>query len=367
MDRKAAMTWIVSVVCACCLRLSQAKTLSQLVAAAMDCRRISLASLGRSLPGITKHQIKKAWRFCANSRIETAYAMRGVLRQVFASKEKKPLLSALDWTDIKGYQTLMAALVVKGRAVPVCWASCLSHTYDGHRSRNAFEESLLLALRTMLPEGKRVILLADRGFGRTELARFCQQYHFAYVIRIQPDVYVNGSSYTGKLVDYPVYKGICRLLKNLAYRAERPVMQNVVIRWVRGLPAKRDECWFLMSDLVGGPAQISKLYGKRMAIEEFFRDLKNKRNGWSLRDTQISRSDRLNRMLLILALACILLSGIGLKALGCCSPNQWNAASKNQCSIFLIGLLMRTKINCSPDVALRRLLTAAQNAAPNWG
>jgi hypothetical protein len=363
MNRRDAMPWIVSV-CAITLRLSQAKTLSQLVGAAMVCQRISLAAIGRSLVGTAKHQIKKVYRFCANDRIETADAMVGIVKRVWASTKQRPLVIALDWTDIKGYQSLVAALVLKGRAVPLCWASCRKDTYEGHRSRNAFEESLLLVLKAMLPAGRRVILIADRGFGRTELARFCQHHGFDYIIRINPDVHVQGTSYTGKLIDYPVHKGLCRFLRNLAYRSHHPVFQNVVVRWVRGLAERRDECWFLMTNLIGGPARISNLYGQRMAIEEFFRDLKNKRNGWSLRDTQITKADRL---LLILAIAYILVCGVGLQAQKTCGPAAWNAASKNQCSMFCIGLLMLAKIPCSHAQAFRRVLTAAQNAAPKWG
>ena len=36
----------------------------------------------------------------------------------------------------------------------------------------------------MIPQQVQVILLADRGFGRTELARFCQNQGFNGIIRI---------------------------------------------------------------------------------------------------------------------------------------------------------------------------------------
>lgn len=241
MDRTNTISWVVSV-CAVYLRLSQAKTLGTLVAGAMRCQRISLANMGRQMLGSAKHQIKRCWRFCANERVETSEAMRGVVERL-VRKRKKPLLVALDWVDIKGYQTLMACAVLKGRAVPLCWASTAGHVYDGHKSRNAFEESLLLVLRSMIPREMKVIILADRGFGRTELARFCQNQGFDYVIRICPDVHVRCASYTGKLLDYPVHKGVCKLLKQVDYRQHKSVTQNIVVRWVRGLPQKRDECW----------------------------------------------------------------------------------------------------------------------------
>jgi len=366
MHRKDAIAWVVSV-CSVSLRLSQAKTLSILVASAMHVERISLANIGRAMQGMVKHQIKRCWRFCANDRIETADAMRGVLRKVL-KKRKKKLLVSFDWTDIKGFQTLMASVVFKGRSIPICWASCKKHVYDGHRSRNAFEESLLMMLRSMVPAQVKVILLADRGFGRTELARFCQQHGFAYVIRIQPNVHVNGPGYQGKLIDYPVRKGICKLLKSVLYRSqENPVMQNIVIRWVTNLPKNRDECWFLMTNLQAGPAQLSQLYRRRMTIEELFRDQKNKRNGWSLRDTKITRPERLDRLLLILAIAYLLLCGLGLIALQISKPGHWASSTRNECSVFTIGKIMLRRLNIPIATVLQAIFTAMEDAVPKWG
>jgi hypothetical protein len=365
MDRTATISWVVSV-CAVYLRLSQAKTLGALVAGAMRCQRVSLANIGRQMLGSAKHQIKRCWRFCANERVESADAMRGVVKRLLR-KRKKPLVVALDWVDIKGYQTLMACAVLKGRAIPLCWASTSGHVYQGHKSRNAFEESLLLVLRSMIPRELKVIILADRGFGRTELARFCQNQGFDYVIRICPKVHVRCASYQGKLLDYPVYKGICKLLSQVDYRRHQSVNQNIVVQWVRGLPIKRDECWFLMSSLEGGPARISKLYASRMTIEELFRDGKSKRNGWSLRDTQLSSPERLDRMLLILAVAYLLLCGLGLLARQKHKPSSWCSSSKEQCSIFGIGLIMLRKIKGTPPQAFAAVFDLSQEVAANWG
>lgn len=366
MHRKDAIAWVVSV-CSVSLRLSQAKTLAILVAAAMRVQRISLANIGRQMLGCAKHQIKRCWRFCANGRVESADAMRGVLQRVL-KKRKQKLLISFDWTDIKGMQMLMAAAVIKGRGVPLCWASCSGHTYDGHRSRNAFEESLLLVLRSMIPRQVKVIILADRGFGRTELARFCQRQGFGYLIRIQPDVHVRCRSYSGKLLDYPVHKGIARVLKNAAYRQKNPLQQHVVIRWKRGLPARRDECWFLATDQQASAVRLCELYGQRMTIEQLFRDGKSKRNGWSLRDTRIKRPDRLDRLMLILALAYLLLCGLGLLAKRLCGPAQWSSNNQgDSCSVFQIGLLMLGKLRCSAAAAFAAFRQATEEAVPKWG
>ena len=366
MHRKDAIAWVLTV-CAGSLRLSQAKTLSMLVAAPMHVQRISLANIGRSLTGTAKHQIKRTWRFCANERIETADAMRGIVRRLL-KKRKKKLLIAIDWVDIKGFQTLMASVVLKGRSIPIAWASTTNHVYDGHRSRNAFEESLLLVLRDMIPPHIKVIVLADRGFGRTALATFCQRQGFGYVIRIQPKVTVRLHGFHGKLLDYPVKKGIAKVLKRVSYRSDGAVTQNVVVHWKKNLPKKRDECWFLMTDQLGSAQQICRLYGQRMTIEQLFRDDKGKRNGWSLRDTRITKPDRIDRLLLILAIAYLLLCGVGLLAQTLFKPSAWCSSNRErECSVYTIGLIMLRKINAKPTDAFAAVLRLSESAAPNWG
>jgi hypothetical protein len=366
MHRKDAIAWVLTV-CAESLRLSQSKTLSILVAAAMGVQRISLANIGRALSGTTKHQIKRCWRFCANPRVETADAMRGIVARLLR-KRKKKLIVAVDWVDIKGFQTLLASVVLKGRSVPICWASTARHVYDGHRSRNAFEESLLLVLRDMIPRQVKVVILADRGFGRTALATFCQRQGFGYVIRIQPKVTVRLHSFHGKLLDYPVCKGVAKVLKRVRYRSDEAVTQNVVVHWRRNLPRKRDECWFLMTDQNGSAQQICRLYGQRMTIEQLFRDDKSKRNGWSLRDTKITQPDRIDRLLLILAIAYLLLCGVGLIASTRFKPSAWCSTNRaRECSIYTIGMMMLRKMEVTPPKAFAAVFELSESVAPNWG
>lgn len=119
----------------------------------------------------------------------------------------------------------MAAAVLKGRAVPLLWASYT----DGQlfRSQNSFEERRLRLLVSMLPEGVKIILLADRGLGRIELARTCQQLGIRFLIRIKRDVTVSHPSYRGKLCDYPIKKGMWRVLAGCQYRSDQAVTLNV--------------------------------------------------------------------------------------------------------------------------------------------
>jgi len=146
---------------------------------------------------------------------------------------------------------------------------------------------------------------------------------------------------------------VAKLLKRVSYRSDDAVIRNVVVHWKKNLPRNRDECWLLMTDQPGSAVQLCKLYGQRMTIEQLFRDEKSKRNGWSLRDTQITKPDRIDRLLLILAIACLLLCGVGLIAKQRFTPSAWCSTNRDiECSLWTIGLIMIDKIDASPPAAL---------------
>jgi len=181
----AVVAFVLSVCTA--LRSSQAKTLADLVAAAVGVGRVRLAALGRRLRGdaLCKHKIKRTWRFCTNHRVTVADGMQGVLDRLARRHRHAPLLVALDWVEVRTFHTLMAAAVLGGRAVPLLWASYPE--WELYKSQNNLEEGLLRLLKSLLPERVEVLVLADRGFGRAELARACVQIGIHYLIRIKPD------------------------------------------------------------------------------------------------------------------------------------------------------------------------------------
>jgi hypothetical protein len=365
MSPDAVIGWVLTI--AAGLRLSQAKTLADLVEAACRVGRGTLSAIGRCLPGPTaaKHRIKRAWRFCANDRVHAPDVMPRVVGRL-TRKRKKPLLVALDWTDVGGFHTLVAAAVMRGRAVPLLWASYT--TGQLHRSQNSFEEGLLRLLVAMLPAGVKVILLADRGFGRAALAGLCEELKIRYLVRIRPEVRVAHPSYTGRLDEYPVRRGMWRVLAGAEYRSDGAATLNVVVRWKRGLPANRDEPWFLMTNLPGNAVALTDLYARRMAVEELFRDGKDGRYGLGLGQTQVTTAARLDRLILVLALAIILLIGLGRLARGRFRPGAWCSSNDAaECSDVTVGRRMWDRIDEPPERLIDEVVRATLLSVRNWG
>ena len=111
---------------------------------------------------------------------------------------------------------------------------------------------------------------------------------------------------------------------------------------------------------------LSKVFARRMSIEEYFRDTKSKRNGFALRLIQIKDSQRLSRFLLILALAYILLVTVGLYAAKRFRSGQWCSNNRaGECSLFTIGRFMqhRDLPTCSHLLCVLRHELLRQN----WG
>ncbi len=56
------------------------------------------------------------------------------------------------------------------------------------KSQNAREEGFLRLLKALLPKRTHVVIVADRGFARTELAPTLQEIGLGYVIRVSGQV-----------------------------------------------------------------------------------------------------------------------------------------------------------------------------------
>jgi hypothetical protein len=124
-----------------------------------------------------------------------------------------------------------------------------------------------------------------------------------------------------------------------------------------------------MTDLQGTARRLCELYGRRMTIEQLFRDDKSKRNGWSLRHTQITQPQRLDRLLLVMAIAYLLLCGIGLLAKQEHEPADWCSTNRQiECSIYTIGLIMLNCLKARPPAAVAAVYELSLKVGEgNWG
>lgn len=351
------------------LRLSQRKTLGELVFGTMQRRWVSLADVGRSLDSeaMVRHCIKRVYRFIANPRVEVIEGARALL-QLASKHAQGRFLVALDWVDIRGCKVLRAAAPLRGRSVPVLFGAY--EKWRLYKSQNNLEEGLVRLLKAVAPEKSEIVLLADRGFARAEYARVLQETGISYIIRLTGQAYFRSKKHQGRLDAIMLKPGQRRDLGFGAYRKQKPVKQRVPAYWGRGYR----EPWFPGTDLEWGWKKLVRAFQRRMLIEELFRDEKNIRYGWGLRQLSLSTKHRLERMLLVLAFAYLFLLLPGLICAGTMSPAHWASGvshkknRKEQMSAFYIGRLMLGKVGYPLRLLfdhLRSLLL--QLNKENWG
>jgi hypothetical protein len=70
---------------------------------------------------------------------------------------------------------------------------------------------------------------------------------------------------------------------------------------------------------------------------------------------------------LILAIAYLLLCGIGLIALQMGRPGDWSSSTRNECSVFTIGRIILNRLKVPLPATLAALIAATEEALPNWG
>ena len=108
-----------------------------------------------------------------------------------------------------------------------------------------------------------------------------------------------------------------------------------------------------------------------MHVEQLFRDEKNLRFGWGLRQTQLTTQERLERLLLVLAFAYLFLILLGLLASETLPPSHWASGSsrkKSQNSIFTIGRQLQGELRCTVWRLLHLFaVTIARLVEQNWG
>lgn len=261
-----------------------------------------MSEIVREVPGAKKHKhrLKRFWRFLSNPRVKPDSLRLAWIRwclQTFVHDRTVPV--AMDWTTLPGnIQCLMIALPFHGRAIPLIWHIVLHSQIKD--SQNLIEERLLARLINLVQEVdimKKLLVTADRGFGRATLFQFLQQKHLLFVIRVKGDVMVTTKKgkrillrHRGKTLKEhtPVW------YERISYRGDGKVC-GVNLACVVAPPKEKGadpDPWFLITNLRKPETTIQR-YAQRFQIEEWFKDLKHQLGIATLQTKNLMRVRRL--------------------------------------------------------------------------
>lgn len=270
-------------------------------------------SLTRWLPYIpcrgTQAQSKqrRLSRWLHNSRLNIHRLYKYLIKAALADWQEDFLYLSLDtslfWDE---YCLVRLAVVHRGRALPLVW-----RVFKHPSASIAFSQyrEMLYQAASRLPQGVKIILLADRGFVHTDAMKtITTKLGWHYRIRLKRNTWVWRAGH-----------GWCQLKDIHLQRGEALCWHNVRIHkgesygsvhLAFGCNNVNGEFWAIVSD---EPTCLHTFqeYALRFDIEEAFLD--DQSNGWNLQKSEIRSVCALSRLCFLLAVATLYVTAQGVE------------------------------------------------------
>lgn len=288
-------------------------SLANATAGVLASTSLSIHAIGHGLAhafGLSnKHSVKQVDRLLSNRGIAMEEVFPLWVKDIIG--ERKDIVVILDWTefDRDDQATLELSLVTThGRATPLMWKTVVQSELKGQRQQ--IEGRMVLDFALMLPDDVSVTLLADRGFDDHAFLEFIQGLkRFEYVIRFRGRTTVTDSTGESRPAkEWTMAGGRARTLRGV--KLTRKGLDVATVVCVHDKQMK--DTWCIASNKREAAAKdLVKYYAKRWGIEAAFRDLKDPRYGLGLGKVRVSRPERRDRLILLMAFSVVLMTLLG--------------------------------------------------------
>jgi hypothetical protein len=344
-----------------------------------------LTALGRARAGrnkVAKHSIKAVDRLIGNSLLfEERVRVYGALAKVLLTKCPRPVL-LIDTCDVKpGRFILSASVAWNGRAFPLY--ACVAPVM---KPKKRFLVQFLDQLELVLPPHCKPILATDAGFESPWFeAVDAKGWDFVGRIRNRIKFLVNKRRISLSELRGQATKR-ARSIKAVSFPKHKPHSRRIVLSvqpksnhrkrlTTRGAPSQRhedkhyskgaNEPLVLATTLTCNAKAVVNIYATRMQVEENYRDAKNTRWGWALRQSTTRHAKRFEILMLIFAVACFIQQAIGFVAeqLNLHRHYQANTVrNRRVLSLFYLGSqILRTNDLRIVNRAIREMLPLIQS------
>jgi hypothetical protein len=216
---------------------------------------------------------------------------------------------------------IRAALVYRGRAIPLAWKA-LRHA--SAMVSFAVDQPVLEQVRARLPADSRITLLADRGFLHEHLLRSTHHHHWHYRIRMRGSTLVQQPRHASRTVaQLRPAPGQAHFYPNVTIFGTALGPTHLVVAQPADAP---DDPWYIASDELTSQQTLTE-YGLRFAIEETFLD--DKSGGFQVHTSELQTPEALERLVLVLAIATLHFTSVGLEVVRATSSHNWTPPSRS--------------------------------------
>ena len=336
--------------------LRRIKNWAWIVVGLIQSHSVHLSEIAQHIPSEAEApgRIAQVRRWLANQHVKVAEFYRPLITQAIQSWHGKDVFLILDGCGVN-HETLQffrLSLSHCYRALPLVWMVVAS---AGLIQVEACTTLFAQALK-ILPAVASVTFLADRGFRDTDWAEKCLKMGWNYLIRVANNTYVtlpDGRQCSIQQLNVP--RGRCRYLTNVRLTQAKLFECNLMVTWTTPKkPGAKTELCAVITNL--RPCHLHlKWYLKRMHVEESFRDDKSGR--FDLEATKLRDAERLNHLLLAVAVATLWIYEIGAQVLRDGERSEIDPGYKRQLSVFQIGRRkLQRAFNCGKTLLFKLCL-----------
>lgn len=312
----------------------------------------NLSKAANFLPMATKveSRVTLMRRRLMNSNVKVWSFYKKVLDHVFLGWSNVEATIILDGAMLFGdrWQVFRISLLHGGRAVPLAWTVIEG---KGLVKVNKLKSVLEKVQRFLKEHVKEVLFLADAGFRDCDWAQVCKELGWNYGIRIACNTYITLPDSTSNRLDVLVPEYRNRYFQNTLLTLQAKLKTNVSMTWTTDKQGK-PEMVAVISNQIASRARLRE-YGRRMGIEQSFRD--DKSGGFDLEHTRLQHAKRIDHLLLAVAIATVWCHELGEFVLkqGDDARCQVDPSHTRTLSLFQLGLRW-----------LKRFLATALNHLP---
>ena len=300
-------------------------------------RSPALSQIANYLPMKTEAESRVTLirRWLANLHVEVAGFYEPIVAHLLHNWAAVEAYVILDGVMVFGdrWQIFRLSLQHGGRAIPLAWVVVPGKGLTQVETLTAMLTRVATILRHRV---KRVVFLADRGFRDCDWAKLCRKLGWHYAIRVACNTYLMlADGRTGR-IDTFVPSGQNRYFHNVWLTQEAKLLTNVSVTWTMDAQDQAE----LVAVISDRPACRARLadYARRMSIEQSFRD--DKSGGFEMGHIQLQHAERIERLLLAMAIATLWCHELGEDLLneGDAARRQIDPGPTRELSIFQLGL-----------------------------
>lgn len=313
--------------------------LSLLVSAIPKAKDLTQSALAAEmpLPAQETSLIQRQRRWTKNEQVNERALYQPIIKPFLQAKSRATVPLIVDTTDAgRNCHLLTVAVGYQRRALPVVWQAgegSRGHT-DGH-----IQVDLLRYTADLLPAEADVIVLGDGEFGHVQLLNWLQSNTgWSFCLRVASDTYILYEEEWQRLDSFQVCSGETIWLPHVFLTRKAalgPV--NIWLRWDN----KHQRLLPIVTNL-DLPEEVTYWYSQRAWIEPLFGDIKG--HGFDLQTSRLHHPQRLNRLMLAVALAYLWMCFLGATAIMFGRAKFVDRTDRRDRSVFTIGRLWLNRL-----------------------